>query len=760
MTVSVSVFVLVGFCTLSPSLQSVPDNCKTLYLLNLVPYPDNRTSAGWDKGLELIPAGHLAARHINGNPDILPSHKLEVLDVQSEACGINLVIEGVTEYYQHLLSGAINPMCVLGVVGLFCSTVTDTIAPHLNHPKLGYVHIAASSSPQHRNTTNLPYTFHSIVSSSVFNEAMLALMKERSWNKINIVYGSEGIFFRTTGTDFVELIKSQLGNASYSILEIPEEKSLTGLFELINKEETRIGYFTITNSATANILCEAYQRKFLERYTFILHTRSLPEIFNASVSATCTKDVLTKALESTYLLHYKLKPSHDNDTIVSGITYVEYRTQFIQELHMSNEANLSLNTENIYANSLYDQVWALALAANKAMDKLRFLNTTRINVSDITSNRDVLREALKGVVFNGSSGLIRFGVNQEAQTQVDIYQVKDGEQVRIGMYDSLQGMVEFEANFDTQSLPGDSFGLRYSLLPLWLGSLVLVCSAILVLLTLFNTVAMLVLRRRPEIKSTSVYLSLIILTGCFFLLSSPILLTVQRMFHIASPAAYLTLCLLEFWLFVDGIYIILVTLLIRLLRIFRVFRAHHSTGKYWSDKYLLLYIALIFTPMLLLNIIKAVVDPFYLDNSSKTFMSTARPPYVLLVSKCSSNSLDTWVALASLLVGVVMVAVIFLAIQTRHIKRKHFKDTKKVNMFIFSVCINYAVFISMWFILLAVGLDIGAYLFQCIANIMGAALCQMLLFLPKTLPAIRTTYTGTTPPFALQRTETYYSEYR
>ena len=57
------------FCGL---LQSKSE--RVLHLLNVQPYPDNRIFAGWDKGFELIPAGHLAIKQINNRSDILPGY--------------------------------------------------------------------------------------------------------------------------------------------------------------------------------------------------------------------------------------------------------------------------------------------------------------------------------------------------------------------------------------------------------------------------------------------------------------------------------------------------------------------------------------------------------------------------------------------------------------------------------------------------------------------------------------------------------------
>jgi len=103
-----------------------------LYLLNMQPYPDTRPGAGWDRGFELIPAGHLAIKQINNQSDLLPGYRLELIDIESEACGINVIHTGSVNFYRHLVDP--NSL-VVGVVGLFCSTVTAAISPIANYPE-------------------------------------------------------------------------------------------------------------------------------------------------------------------------------------------------------------------------------------------------------------------------------------------------------------------------------------------------------------------------------------------------------------------------------------------------------------------------------------------------------------------------------------------------------------------------------------------------------------------------------------------------
>lgn len=707
------------FCVNSLLSGLASDRCDTLYLLNLVPYPDNRTFAGWDKGYELIPASRLATKHINNDSDVLQDYKLEVIDVSSEACNINVITGGLTEYFRQLF----NRTCVFGVIGLYCSSVTHAIAPIVNHPMMGYVQIAASTSPLHR-VKSFPYTFHSITSSGVFNSAMVALMKELKWEMVYVVHGSVGVYFRTTAIDFMKLVSGVDEVSITATIQIREGFSISGMFDLIKDKGGRIGYFTVTNSETAEILCEAYQRDFLwPKYALVFHERSLSDVFSTHVE--CTMQEMTKALENVFMFQYKLT-SPERTRLVSGITYEQYHEEYIEELaKFAMEKEMELE-ESVYANTLYDQVWAFALAANKSLDTYYFNSSiSASNVDDILKIREVLGEKLKGVKFNGSSGFINFGEDQEVQTDVDIFQVRDGKSIPIGLYDATKKHVEFRRDFNRSSVPKDRFDTRSQLIPMWLGSLVLSLNCMLIVLTLFNTVTIIWLRNEPEIKSSSFYLSLVILIGCYSLLFSPILLTVQMTFLIADTRFPVALCTLEFWLFLNGINIILATLLVRLFRIFHIFRSYHSTGKFWLDKYLIFYVALICSPMLILHVIQSVVDPFHLETKKKFASSTN--PYKLVKRHCSRQFQYVWLTLSFILIVLVMISVITFAVRTRHIKRKHYKDTKKVNMFLFSVCITYSIFIPLWLILHSIDLYAGSYICKCIANLTGAGLCQMFL---------------------------------
>ena len=99
-------------------------------------------------GLEVSPGAHLAKDEINNRSDILSGYSLEVIDVGSEACGHSVIVDGLVNLYSHLVNQG---SFIVGVTGMLCSSVTNVLVPVLSHPKINYLTIAASTSPEHCN---------------------------------------------------------------------------------------------------------------------------------------------------------------------------------------------------------------------------------------------------------------------------------------------------------------------------------------------------------------------------------------------------------------------------------------------------------------------------------------------------------------------------------------------------------------------------------------------------------------------------------
>ena len=231
----------------------------TLYLLNVVPYPDDRPFAGWDRGFELIPAGDLAIEQINNRSDILPGYRLELVDIESEACGISTINTGYVNFYRHLVQ---QNSLVVGVVGLFCSTVTAAISPVVNHPQIDYVQITASTSPLFQDIGAYPRLFHTISSTTVFNEAVVKLMAKFQWRKIGLIYNSVGVYFFSTADNFVSRLETNFSLDLFTSFP-SQAQFIPELFSEVKNVGVRIIFTSLTVPEGATLMCEPYRRRLL-----------------------------------------------------------------------------------------------------------------------------------------------------------------------------------------------------------------------------------------------------------------------------------------------------------------------------------------------------------------------------------------------------------------------------------------------------------------------------------------------------------------
>ena len=107
-------------------------------------------------------------------------------------------------------------------------------------------------------------------------------------------------------------------------------------------------------------------------------------------------------------------------------------------------------------------------------------------------------------------------------------------------------------------------------------------------------------------------------------------------------------------------------------------------------------------------------------------------PYYQTTTHCVTSAV--WSAATLLYSGVLLFMVVVLAIETRHIKNNSYKDTKKVNVFIFLVAIILPITIPLWIILEEINIEVETNIFEWLSYFSVPLLCQVCLFIPKTLP--------------------------
>ena len=720
----------------SESVQS--QRCPVLHLLNVRPiYHDSSDGATpvWDRGLDVSPAGHLAIEQINNCSNILQGYELRLIDVDSEACGVNVISRGITNLFRELVSSS---HCIVGVVGLYCTVVTNVISPIISHPNIGgYVQIAASISTLHRTTPETEANlFYMAGLSSVFNQATLALMRALRWCRISIIHHTADSFFDSIANDFVQRIDS-LGDMKL-VTRIPTADSelhnvrFKEVFDMIIAHEARISYWSVTSTESAYLLCEAYDRGFYwPDHIYILREPMLDNILE--VQTTCTKEELMIALERAFLLEYRLF-ANDNTTLESGLSYSEYWQMYnekLQDFASTKNINLSGTT---FANPLYDQVWAFALAINNLIE-LHNGQFEKQTVGQANNISELLRSELKQLSFQGASrsGRIQFNGNQAISPYISIFQIQNGIQELIGIYDpSAENVTNLSATVSSD-VPYDTFSTEYNLLPVWLGVCIILVQVALLSLISMNLVLILVWRKDGEIKAISPILSTLMMVGCYLLCLRPIILVVYRMFKFSESNAE-PLCILEHCMWI-GFELIFATLFFKILRIYYIFRESQMTmmSNYWIDRYLFIYVIIVCLGKAILLILWYSIG-HYRPNVVRVYIKTPEAHYEETLH-CTSNNVTVWTTVTLLYSGVLLLMSMILAIMSRH-NRSIYKDTKKVNLFIFLVVLGLAITVALWMVYHHEGKEMEANTVEWLAHFSVPMLCQVCLFVPKTLPLV------------------------
>jgi len=126
----------------------------------------------------------------------------------------------------------------------------------------------------------------------------------------------------------------------------------------------------------------------------------------------------------------------------------------------------------------------------------------------------------------------------------------------------------------------------------------------------------------------------------------------------------------------------------------------------------------------------------YTIRDVEIYKITSTEPYYEVVQFCSSQHDKVWLAIALSEIGVLIFSVALLAYKTRKIPRKHFKDTKKVNSYIFMNILLICVAMSQWWVLRTNNYPAASLITVYIGFGGSAVLCQIFLFVPKVMPPL------------------------
>ena len=725
-------------------ILAIDEEPHTLRLLVLVPFPDPRPSAGWDKGLELLPAARIARDHVNNSTDLLQGYRLELIEASSDACGVSVISTSLVSLAQHAIT--MNSMgSVIGVLGLACSSVTASISPLAGRTELDYIQLSMSTSPVFQSREKFPHLWRVLPSSLQYSNVTIALMNKFNWTRVATIYDGSSTLFSSTAIAFLDILKSA-GKTSVleSALNGVEDFVIDRVLGQVRRRGARVIFLSVSDVQAATILCKVAEQQLVwPGYVWIIAARFAKKQFLSH--SPCSDTQLLSVLESVFLFSFQLQQYDPGTVLVSNITYEEYRSQYLHKLQelMSEEQYLQYNnsfseTPTLFANSMYDEVFAFALALNYSLPELKSRNLSLKNVtlnqSEIT---EVLESQFKYVSFTGATGEIRFDPNREALLPIVIHQVRNGTAVRIGEYNSVKRKLTLK-NIDLFSIPSDEIETRFTGLPVFISVFVFTIAGITILFTSVVLLLVLCYCQTKVIKAISPVLSVVIFLGCYMECFAAVFRTIVYGYMIPR-LEYQIICCLHLWCGRTGLDLILATVLVKLARLYRIFTHFGKTGKIWSDASLLCLVVIICLPT---NIYHALWFGIHTPRPvfSNRTITDVMPPFIELSSDCSSDYFDIWITIPFIPTTLLLFIMIIFALLTRKIDRDDFKDTKKINAYVVSIVITIATVFPISKVLGTTGAIDYANLVLCMGFVTVALITVSFLFLPKIVPLLWHTF--------------------
>ena len=183
------------------------------------------------------------------------------------------------------------------------------------------------------------------------------------------------------------------------------------------------------------------------------------------------------------------------------------------------------------------------------------------------------------------------------------------------------------------------------------------------------------------------------------------------------------------WISGIGFYLIFASLIMRMLRVYRIFTYFGKLGKRWSDGVLFAgVLAIVGASIIFLTVLQVVGGS---NGVSIEILVTPEGsfPYYKVVQACTPPNIIAIAIFDSLC----NISAVVLAILTRKIRRQHFKDTKKVNTFLYLDLLIFYILLPLSVII--TNHEVEVYL-RFVASNSTAILCQVFFFLPKILPPL------------------------
>ena len=738
---SIALLILSAIITLPLALWGAP--LPSLQFNLLLVLPDDTAAANaasgsqfppkqsWQIRDEVLPGAEIALRDIN---EKMP-FQLTVTELPTESCSSPLAL---VQFVRQLTSTAGGGNVTnVAVIGAFCKAVFRELIGIASHERIGLTQIALTTSPAAVDGRNSLH-YQMLPSMTTYAEALADFMTHVGWTRIAVVIGqTQDAYYLKMSEQMIKTLKER-GFQTFFNTEVDvsteqtylhsNHNNIYNVVRFIQNSGFKIVYILLPPKEASLLLCLAYNYGLQwPEYGWIVPDVSLEDVLTFCSFGNCSQN----AIEG--VISFK-KTETNGSTTMTGKSYETYLQEYNELLSSKPEIKTEASKSNIYANALHDSIWAVALSLNTSLSEVQdyLVLTEQRNDSYfklVTQKKvsQIIGWKLANISFPGVLGHISFDSEHQTQIPITIYQTIDSQYKKLGIYKPDENRTYYE-NYPPSRIPSDKLDRVYILLPAPVGALLMVGLVACTLVTILNTFLFVFYRKEREIKASSVCLSMIIFLGCYLMYTG----TGVHIIASGRPFHDNVVCLAQVWTIYVGADLTFSTVLVKVCRIHHIFTFVGKVGKFCSDQSLLLLIIL---PVLGKVVLLSVWTIGITD--SEIYHPEGKPPFYEVVQHCRSRHTTIWTGIAILYTMVVACILAIVSFKTRKIKRKDFKDTKKINAFISTSFMATSIFATLWFILRTVGYPNISKTLVTILYLLIPLCCQVYLFSPKTLPPLK-----------------------
>ena len=667
----------------------------------------------WDKGDEILPAAQMAVKQINANTTLLSGYTLQLNVTSIDPCRVDQFASNHRALVPFIEIASRESHPALGIVGgPFCPPLLDRLISPLasqSHTRLFELSGSVAATARDHNL-DLNFITPSV---KLYYETVYAMMRQFNWTSVFVI--AESFFKGATQV---------LGSSGLNITYRQFFPGSPSLFDELRHSETRIIFASVDAYSAAEVLCRAQSETLIyPSYVWVFHDLS-PSLILQSREDMCSEKDLEKALNGSFFLQFPFAPKSANTTLISGQLYSEYLSEYKSLLSEGLQPNP-------FANVVYDSMWAFALTLNQSISSRMELHSNADALEAKQMIIELMDQMLPRISFEGASGTIDFS-KQYINDVVKIFLNLNGSTDEVGVYQASENISVDQSIFPY--LPSDVLPSVYLLIPFPLTIFLAFIIGMCFVLTSVVVLLFVRFRQDPDIKAASPHLSSLMFLGCYLLFAAALL-------HVIAGAVVIkgvgvdVICGAVMAGGSLGVNLIFTTLLLRMLRVYRIFSSFGKTSKLWSNKYMVCIVGVVVLCDVALIMVWALVDTFRLVDRI-ALRPYANPPHYQIHQDCHSDHLTLWLGLLLGKLSILFTIVFFLAIKTRKIRRSNFKDTKKVNIYIFLTIMVVIVTMALYFLFKSTNNVIATHLMLYLAFGITGFLCQVFLFVPKVVSPI------------------------